>query len=308
MTRPAPLPRRVGFAAYLWNLADQDRLLVETLVPTVTELRAEGLVDRFHFDRFDTRGRHLYGFVTTAEGRQAAVGERLEIALRQHLPDGPGASPVSLEERQRAHDDCRGAVMCPADEQPGLAEEGTFLVYPQEADAAALRHARHPDADDTAQLVDLINELDGWLLDLIAAVPHTRREGHGVLWAAAVDHALRRRGADAAGYWRYHASTLLLGLEERLAADPDGVTARLVALLSDANRRTFEALWRRALEPGIAWCGVDRLVALACRDRRDGEPSWGLLRDLDHTVLRQLGIPVRLQLSFILYAWLRPDR
>jgi hypothetical protein len=306
LTPSPPAPRRVGFAAYLWSLPEQDRLLVETLGPLVDGLRRDGLVDHFHFDRFDTRGRHLHGFVTTTEAHREAVRERLDTALRTHLATVSTVSPVSREERQRCHDECRGTVACPADELPGLADEGSHVVFEQDTDRISLGWVRRLDEDDGAELTDLLDDLDGWLLGRIRAVPHARRTATSVLWVAAVDHALGRHGADAAGYWRFHASTLLRKLEESLAKDPERVLAALPELVGEANRRTFEALWDRALEAGAAWPGLDRLVELARREAAAAPaPRWALLREIDHTVLRQLGLLVKLHQPVILHAWLR---
>ena len=61
----------LGLVAYCWGQEQQDRLLTECLKPAMEEWRSSGLTRRFWFDRFDARGPHVLGLLTTTPEARA---------------------------------------------------------------------------------------------------------------------------------------------------------------------------------------------------------------------------------------------
>ena len=88
-------------------------------------------------------------------------------------------------------------------------------------------------------------------------------------------------------------------LGTHLSEDPDAILDALPRLLGESNQRAFTALWDRVPTPAAA-TGVVEIVA-------DLEPAerHRILRQIDHDVLKQLGLAVPLHMPPVLYAWSR---
>ena len=112
----------------------------------------------------------------------------------------------------------------------------------------------------------------------------------GIRWAAALDGALREAGV-AEAFWRYHAETLL-----------PGVGASVETAISARNRETFSRLWNEVKISGSPWPQIPRLVEVALSVHQ-AEWRFIALRETVHGVWRQLGLPVALEVSLVLFAW-----
>lgn len=295
----------VALNVYCWGRDEEDRLLAGCLGPLVRELRADGGIRWFWFTRFDARGPHVTGIFSGAPERVPDVRARLEAGLTRYL--SAHASPVTLpgDELDRRHADCRGACLCAIDAEPGIARNNSFRFAPHAADGYPFRLAAG--ASFGEELRDLLTDECLWAIDQLPAASRTTA---AVRWIAGLDGALRRAGEDPARYWRYHATTILLGLQERLDRDEERVLATLAEMVGERNRRVLARAWSDVEHGVAAWPGADRLAGMvAAADGRTQEERWLLLRTFNHGILAQLGFPVILRLPLLVYAWLRglPD-
>ena len=127
-----------------------------------------------------------------------------------------------------------------------------------------------------------------------------------VRWVAAADLTLRNTGLDAGDYWRYHASTLLLPLRQRLATEEERVLADLPGWIGEANQKRFEPIFDEVAMPDEVWPPQQRLMEIASsRDESLPGGRWALLREIQHSTLKQLGLGVALHIPLILFVWNR---
>jgi len=287
--------RHLGANVYLWDRPEQNRFLTRCLQPALRELRREGRVQRFWFDRFDARGPHLFLLFAVLPGSfsplRDELADRWTVYLRES-PAAPGPAPDEIAERHRQ---TRGGKLCAADALPGLAENHSFLLFEQSAEGYPFGRI-----SGQAAMEDL-----WWLLDALSlwALEEVERRAGGVptaaavRWMAALDRALRARGA-ADEYWRYHAATLLPGLGE----SRDGrEIERLGQRIGAESLRLFSRLWEG--EPAEArWPDCSRLVDLAFGDRRE-RPCFPALRQIVHSTWKQLGLRTSQEIPLVLFAW-----
>lgn len=295
----------VALNVYCWGGDEEDRLLSRCLGPLVRELRAEGVIRWFWFTRFDARGPHVAGVFSGAPERLPELRTRLDAGLTGFLSGHASAVTFPAGELDRRHAECRGACLCGIDAEPGIARNNSFRFAAHGADGYPFSFAAGASFGD--DLWDLLTDECLWTIDQLPAPSRTTA---AVRWIAGVDGALRRAGADPAGYWRYHASTILLGLEERLDRDEKRVLAALSGMVGERNRRVLARAWSEAEHDAAAWPGADRLAGMvAAADGRTEAERWLLLRTINHGILAQLGLPVILRLPLLVYAWLRalPD-
>lgn len=286
---------------YQGGREDQDRLLAACLGPAVEELRAHGLAPRFWFQRFDARGPHVFVLLGVPDDAVAEVRTRLEERLDAYLAAHPPTEAIGPDEVERRHADCRGKQLCALDAEPGMALPGSYRLAEDPAVPDPLR--RTAGLADSERRWRLLGDLALWSIGQLRAGTGSRA---AVLWAASADRALRETGEPAAEYWEHHACTLLLGLDERLRTDPESVHARLPGLVGERNADVFARAWERVAAEGAAWPPAGELAALLRAEAAAGPGErWRLLRELNHSVLLQLGQPVRLHLPLVLYAWLR---
>lgn len=282
-----------------WGRRSEDRLLAECLAPAVRELRGDGLLERFWFQRFDARGPHLFLLLGTAPGRADELRERLGPRLEAWLAAHPSEETLSDEELRTRHDQCRGKQLTILDVDPGFAPNNT------------LRWAPHPPRGYPLAIAEGVGDFDGlWrLLSGVAEWSMGRlAEGPGVAvrWTAAMDAELRRAWPAADGYWRYHASTLLLGLDERLDADEAGVLDALPRILGARNAAMFGPVWDAAEGGEAVWEPLPDLLRIVfADDGRMMQERLHLLREINHSVLGQLGQTVAARLPLVLFAWMR---
>lgn len=296
----------LGLTIYVWGLEPQNRLLVDGLGPLVSELEADDRVARFWFDRYDARGMHLFVVLTVPESQEEAVrrivAERLDDFLREH----PSTVEMSRRELQKRHEECRGRLQCEADGYPGLAENNTWEMFRHPPDGMPFRLADSLEAPLREELWDLLDELSLESIERLSSTPKRRTTAPGVAWIAGVDAALREQGIDPEGYWRFHASTLLLNLEQRLQEDEATILASLPRLIGEQNLETLGTFWERVSDSRAIWPSLPRLTALAHEAARNrSDRPWLPLRAIDHAVLKQLGLLVPLHMPIVLYAWHR---
>ncbi|HEX2093810.1 MAG TPA: lantibiotic dehydratase C-terminal domain-containing protein [Longimicrobiaceae bacterium] len=283
---------------YLREWSDQDRFLVELLGPALRELRDEGLVRRFWFTRFDARGPHLFILLSTPGNRSAEVRERLGTLMDEGLAAYGSTGGPDQDELEKRHAECRGRCLCSIDAEPGFAPRDSYRFAGQPPNAYPF-YVLPATADG---LWELITDLTFWNLGYLGGSESTAA---ALRWVATMDRTLTRAGMDTADYWRYHATTLLVPLQERLATSEEAVLAALPGSVGDRNRAIFDRVWAETGSSSGSWPGAERLVG-AIRSLDPSPPRWwAMLREIDHCTLIQLGQPTRVHIPLVLYAWMR---
>lgn len=267
---------------------------MECLGPLAAELWRTGQVDRFWFDRYDARGPHLFFVFGAPADSLDRLTRRLGSALSTYLAHNPSLETLTAERLERLHLQTRGRRQCELDGWPGFGANDSWEIF------------AHPpygypfglDEPEEDEVWRLAAELALWTIERIASRTEAPGLAEAVRWTAAVDRALRANGAAPAAYWRHHASTLIpddLQEGSLLDALPDALEPR--------HLENLARLWEEAERAGDSWPDLPRLVRAAL----GGGESPALLREIDHTALKQQGIPVAFHLPAVLFAW-RRDR
>lgn len=300
MTRP--VLQHFALNVYHWASDAQDQLLTECLDPAVRALSAEGLVRQFWFYRFDVRGPHLGALFGACVNNETEACAILEARLDAYLAAFPCNAVFAVGELEKRHAECRGAVLCAMDAEPGLAPNNSYCLAPHPADGFFLRQTSLVAEQD--ELWPLLGELASWSISRLGPdAPRT-----AVRWIAAVDGALRRAALPAEACWRYYATTLRLGMKDQLQADEEASVGALPRMLGKRNLATLSRAWAE-VENTPQWASVDDLVRrVMADDGRTLDERVRLLRTLNHSVLSQLGQPASLRIPLVLYAWLRSVR
>ncbi|HEY3571441.1 MAG TPA: hypothetical protein VGP73_26175 [Thermoanaerobaculia bacterium] len=291
----APPTVRLAAVAYVWGAAHQDRLLLEQLGPAAGELRREGLLHGFFWDRYDARGPHLFAVLTIPEAAAPDVSGRLAARLAGHLADHPSPVELTPEQLARRHAETLGRRQCEADGRPGFAANNTFEILEHPPRGYPFRLSEGLAGEE--ELWRLAADLMLWTIGELAPRPGAPAAAAARRWTASVDRELRLAGVRTAEYWRYHAATLIpalagMGPEEEAAA-----LAGMAARVGDRGGDLASA-WREVAAAGPVWPGLPRLVRLAL-----GVGVWDLLREIDHATLKQLGLPVAFHIPQVLHAW-----
>jgi hypothetical protein len=281
---------------YLDGWTEQTAALVEALGPAFGELHAAGALRRLWLTRFDARGPHLFVFLSTSPGGADAARARLGAALDAWLAANPERETIGPEERERRHAECRGKQLGPLDAAEGFAAPGSYAFAGQPPGAYPFYVF-----PDRPALWALLAELVLRNLGRLAA--GASPTGVGLRWLAAVDRALAAGGADPAEYWRYHATTLLMPLAERLEREEAAVLDALPRTVGERNRAAFDGVWAEPEDPA-AGPAARRLVEAVWAGATPGR-RLAVLREANHCALLQLGIPVRTHVPVVLYGWLR---
>jgi hypothetical protein len=290
--------KNLGLVVYSWGPRNQDRLIVECLGPAVRELIEAGLASRFWFDRFDARGPHVLFLVSLEDDHFQAARERLAEQVEAYLSAHPSEEVLTPEDLADRHAGCRGKVQCEADARPGFGANNSFVLfehgprdYPFWLSAGVAEEER---------IWSLLSDLAFWAIDQLAARPGRVPFEAAVRWSAELDRALRAAGLEPAGYWRYHATTLILGLDERLETKEEEVLASLPGSVGEKNLSAFERIWS---ESANVWPSVSTLVHLVFQGDRKAARQWALLREIVHGLFKQLSLPVRLHIPVVLFGW-----
>lgn len=293
----------LGLAVYRWGWRFQDHLLTNWLSPTVAELQREKIVRSFWFDRFDARGPHLSIILALSGASVDEAAARVSPSLARYLAAVPSTDSLTPDEIEALHTACRGKMQCAADRLPGFAENDTFLAY--EHPSWDFPFSLSQGLQDEEEIWDLVGDLSARsIAELSADPPKPMRAA--VRWVAAADLALQEVGLAAAEYWCYHASTLLLPLKPRLATEEERVLADLPGWIGEKNRQRFEQIFDEVTAVDEVWPHLPRLVEIAS-SRDDSQPPgrWALLREIQHSTLKQLGLGVALHIPLILFVWHR---
>lgn len=294
----------LGLVVYRADRPGQNRCLVDCLGPALDGLAEQtwGSVGpgRFWVDRYDLRGPHLMALLEVSASHHAKAAQKLEQRLRTWLDDHPADTGPSAGEIEQRHLGCRGRTMCEADTLPGMAANDTYHLFEHPADGFPFGLGRNlPDHD---VLWRHLAAVPPWLIRQLGTSTGSDPVSAALGWLVAVDRALDAlgggEGREALSYWRYHASTLIPG------APIEQIATRLPELIGPRNLAAFDNAWG-LLEsvadpiPGLPWV-VETLTATT--------PHYQFLREIDHTVLRALGLPSALQAPMVLFAWHRRRR
>jgi len=293
----------LGIVVYYWGWRSQDRLLVECLGPLAREFGQQGLADRFWFDRFDARGPHLFAIVTVQAPALPEVAARAVAVLESYLAAQPSREEMSCEEIAARHAECRGKRQCAVDGYPGLATNNTFHVFthPIQAYPFWLSAGLPREAD----LWCLLSDLAFWAIEQLAPLDESSPTASAVWLAAAIDRELQHVGSPAAEYWRYHATTLLLGFADRLQEREADVIGGLASAIGVHNRQALLDAWRWCEEHPPLWPELPRLTQCLASEVLSESRRWPLLREILHSALKQLGVPVAQHVPLVLFAWQR---
>ncbi len=285
----------LGCNVYLWSGARPLGLLRTVRDMVTGELAPAG--GRFFFDYFDARGPH-YFFLFSAPGPldSAAIAGRLEAAVATEAL----AADLPLELIEARHRACLGKAMCSADEGDELVPHGSVVLFDQTENRYPFFLTRdNPEAGRFWQLFSELSLL-GIELSLEAGGKPT---GLALEWMAAIADWVDGQGL-ADEYWRYHLSTLMLGLADRFTQDDleECLVRGLEAKIGQRNRdnfgRAFALPGRRDFTPLLP--EICRLAVLG-----GGRRALATLREVQHAFLKQLGVMPASQLPILLYCWLR---
>lgn len=297
--------KHTGCNVYFWGEREQDRLLVECLGPMADELREEGLADRFWYDRFDARGPHVFALFTGPDVAAQEVAHRLTRRLEGYLAEQPSGLLLQ-EEAATRHAETRGKELCPVDGLPGLAANNSYVLFDQPE--RGYPFALATGLANADELWDLLGDLARTAVRQLASRPGEVPTGAAMRWIAGLDLELRRAGM-AGDYWRYHATTLLVGLADHLANGEEEVLDSVPRSVGSRNQETFGRIWEDASARPLSGPLLPRLVDLTLTDDRRPLPRrLALLREAVHCFLKQLGLPVRSHIPVVLYAWHRAVR
>lgn len=298
----SPPTVHLGLVAYVWGPLFQDRLLLECLAPAVAELRRDGLARRFWMDRYDARGPHIFAVLTVPREVAPEVSSWLAERLSEHLAAHPSTANLTTEQLARRHQETRQRRLCEAHGRPGFAANNSFEIF--EHPPSGYPFSLSTGLDGEEELWDLVTDLTLWTIGLLADRPGSPAMAVARRWVASVDRELRLAGAQPSDYWRHHVRTLLPDLFEGLG--PEETSAALTELVAGV-RTTSPALlraWQETAETGPVWPRLPELIRLL--GSRPALPApWTLLREIDHALLKQLGLPVILHTPLVLYAWQR---
>jgi hypothetical protein len=289
-----------GTNIYYWGTAEQNHLLLHGVRTWARYAREKTLAQSFWYFRFDTRGPHLFLLFATTVKAEPALRHYLETSIAEFLKNQPSTHPLSQEDIEKRHKECRGKAFNVADFEPGFAENNSFAAFRHDSTYYPLNFTSGMPLADA--LWHRLDDIAFWAIDQLEGSPAAT----AIRWLAAVDQALHRGGFAAEAYWRFHACTLLLPLRERLAANEAEVIEMVPRLVSENNRKVFSAAWEQVAHENCLKVDVEGLVAFIMHDTgRTQEQLFLILREINHGVMAQLGQWVKFQIPVIVYAWSR---
>jgi hypothetical protein len=283
---------------YFWDFTEQNRLLTECLGPAVQRLRDKGVLERFWYDRFDTRGPHVTLLLGGPESGVEKVRARLNAVLDEYLRRAPSTLQLTTEELELRHKQCRGKHLCSLDLLPGLAPNNSYQWADDAEDAYVLKRLEGMDA---GELNDLLADQALWSIDQL------RRGGvtaTAIRWAAGLTAALDQAGADPVEFWRFYAASLVLPLRTAITEDNPLVLEGLPRLIGERNLPVFDALWDSSLRSAPVFPGLHALATLIAAEPASRRRNH-FVRELIHAVLAQLDQYVRFRIPLSLYGYQR---
>jgi hypothetical protein len=223
--------------------------------------------------------------------------------LRDHLDRAPSLEALSRETLDRRHAQARGKALCETDRLPGLGENNTFHLFAHPPRGYPFHLSEgFPEEEG---IWDLLHDLSLWSVEHLAAQPGSPPLGEALLWLAALARELREAPEEEEPYWRHHASTLVLGLGQRLREAEPEVLAALPASIGAKNAATFSRAWDLAVDQELPWPPLPVLLGKVRAGTVPAERRRRLLREIVHSTLKQLGLPVAVQIPMVLFAWQR---
>lgn len=301
----------LALTVYYWGMELQNRLLVECLGPAFEELVSGGALRRFWFERYDARGPHVFTLLLPHPGGEDEVRRTLDSRLDAFLTRHPSTEELSREMLEQRHAECRGRIQGDADALPGIADNNTYLLLPHSPEGYPYDLSRHLPGHE--EIWDLVGDLSRWVIGRLDSESY-KPIPEAIRFAMALDREIERAGADPKLYWQYHASTLLPALATRLQTGDPTLLDRLPEILGDANLALFTRFWRRFEPDPIPWQPLPRLLELTLEGALDRDPgsakevSWRVQREIDHTLFKQLALPVIQHIPIALFAlWRRVD-
>lgn len=290
----------VGTNIYYWGRMEMRRLLLEGLALWATALRSENLSEGVFYCCFDARGPHLFALFATAPEKVVPLRQALDSHVRDFLLRFPSKENLNHEELEERHRACRGTALCVADRGETIARNNSFEIFSHELrDYPLWLSEGMKDAEEFWRRLD---RLSLWALQHLDNAPTAM----AVRSLVATDRFLKNNGLEAENYWRFHATTLVPPLSERLRVESAlEVQQSLRHVLNERNRAGMAKIWD---EPGAGNLGFDLdglLELIFAKDGRAFDRQIRALRELNHIMLGQLGQRVAVQIPMILYAWER---
>jgi hypothetical protein len=289
----------IGTNIYYWGINEQKRLLQLGLHRWAEEAIAHGLLEQLWYCVFDIRGPHIFATFGTSPANSGALKSRLVGQISKFLRDSPSQASLETEELLQRHNACRSKIMNRADLIEDIASNNSFVVFEHDKTAYPFQ-ATHDMAHDES-LWQLLAKVCFWTLEQ----PDDGKQAAAIHWIAAVDHSLRNRMFPANDYWRFHASTILTGLEQQLESKPGFFDQLQNRAISKQNRQTFDRAWHN-LNGFSSSASADEVVETIMSDPNlSQQRQFEVLREVNHFTLLQLGQTVSYQLPMVLYAWQR---
>lgn len=301
----APTTARLGCTIYHHGEREQSRLLTGCVGPLARALAERGLCHELWWTRFDARAPHVLALFTGRADAMPALREQVAAAVSAYLAESPSRAELSEEERAERHRNCRGKALSPVDCYPGHPDDNTFVLHDHSAEPYP--YFLTGDMPAGERVWRFASALSLWAIDCLAASPERAATGAAVPWLSAFERALAAAGHAPRGYWRYHAGTIMGDLDTRLATGRI-VPSQAMSRIGARNRRVLAQLWDQPPSPGAP--DPAELVEAVGVGSNEAQ-RLGVLREILHVLLLQLGLPTHLQIVIILFAWLRghdPDQ
>ena len=273
-------------------------LLVECISPVIKELRSEGLVDSFFYDRFDRRGPHIFGVASVCKETFEEVEYRIKNKVESYFADRRNMDQYPLDELMARHYGCEGKALCEIDRLAGLATDQTVLFCGHSNGSYPFSITK--DMPGSAELWRLVDKTTSYTLQVLA--DERSPTSQALNWIATVDRSLYRYHMNAGDYYRYHAATLLTNLEEKLEENEQEIIESLPGMVAK-NRAIFDKFFSRE-DIDTSWLSINQLVNLATNPN-PAFHHWATLREVVHCTLKQFGLSINTQMPIILYGWLR---
>lgn len=288
----------IGFNVYYWGHKEQQHLLKDGLGQWAKEARERGWLRRLWFCPYDARSPHVFAIFSAADTNGNEVRHYLQDRIQSFIAQNPSQAQLTSQEISDRHRGCRGRTMNSADREAGPALNNSFRIFEHApSDYPFWLSSRVRDADEFWERLDLVCF---WALEQ-AGGDVTRA---AIRWLAAVDRSLAKQNVARADYWRYHAGSLLLGLEESVRKQQYPVAEWLHKAVPERNRQVLSALWSESENrPPL---DVDGLVHLILSHSGSTlEQKFSVLRSVNHFAFLQLGQIGLQEIPIILYAWQR---
>ncbi len=297
----------IGLNVYLWQRTEQNLFLSSCLRPLVGRLEDQALSSFVWVERFDARGPHLFVVLRCDAGDVAKFTATVNEAVAAFFADRQASGALSDQDLAERHEECRGKSLWQVDRQPGFAKEHSYVLEPIEGVVLPLYYWRDFATSGHPRLAELVAGATAWALERVP-IDRDADIRAGITWCAAFNACLLRRTSPGAvaRYWQHHASSLVIGLEERWLEEPEEVRNSLPDAVkpntAGAFAKIFSSVEAAPLEP---WPQMDQWITAVLDAAPNENRGWRLLREINHSTLKQLGLYVRLHIPLTLFAWHR---